>query len=323
MITLTVKARRQILGTIRDGQLIRSELGEAVVKNWLTLNKRFPEIEADRWALMPDHFHGLIRIKKPLPFPLGEVVRAFKIACTQSNAALECPHLFDGKPSFWFPGFYDTILFSKGQLERMKTYIRRNVERRWAVMQNPDLFKVTRSITLPNGQISDALGNPFLLELPDKQLIQISRRASDRDIEHAVREALLHGERGSVAVSGCISPGEQAVAKALREANRPLIVIIPRGFGPYFKPGGHYFTACERGKLLMLSPFPQISKYQPLTRDRCFAINTLAAELCDKDPAALRYHGSQPPALTLPTPGHARRRLCAAWTRSTQGTICG
>lgn len=62
MITLTVKARRQILGTIRDGQLIRSELGEAVVKNWLTLNKRFPEIEADRRALMPDHFHGLIRI---------------------------------------------------------------------------------------------------------------------------------------------------------------------------------------------------------------------------------------------------------------------
>lgn len=33
MITLTVKERRQILGTIRDGQLIRSELGEEVVKN--------------------------------------------------------------------------------------------------------------------------------------------------------------------------------------------------------------------------------------------------------------------------------------------------
>ena len=125
-------------------------------------------------------------------------------------------------------------------------------------------------------------------------LIQVSRRASDSDSAAKTEAAILHAERGGVVVSGCISPGEQAVAKAVREAGLPLIAIIPRGFGPYFKPSGDYFEACTSGKLLMLSPFPQISKTERLTRERCFAINAIAAEICGEDPTAIRYRGSQP-----------------------------
>ncbi len=100
--------------------------------------------------------------------------------------------------------------------------------------------------------------------------------------------------RGGVVVSGCISPGEQAIARAVREAGLPLIAIIPRGFGPCFKPGGAHFDACAEGKLLMLSPFPRITKTEKLTRERCFGINAVAAVLCGVDPASLRYCGGQP-----------------------------
>lgn len=88
------------------------------------------------------------------------------------------------------------------------------------------LNKVTRSIALPNDKRCDAVGNHFLLDATDKMLIQVSRRASESEIAAIVEKALLHGERGGVAVSGCISPGEQAVAKAVREASLPLYFYL-------------------------------------------------------------------------------------------------
>ena len=144
----------------------------------------------------------------------------------------------------------------------------------------------------------DAVGNAFLAESPNKLLVQISRRATPAEIAAKTEEAILFGNRGGVIVSGCISPGEQAVARAVREAGLPLIAIIPRGFGPYFKPSGDYFDACADGKLLMLSPFPQITKTEKLTRERCFGINAVAAALCGEAPSAIRYHGSQPGQFT-------------------------
>ena len=325
MITLVVKRRRPILGEIRDGAFVPSPLGEAVARAWQNLGNVFHEVEPCPFAVMPEHFHGIIRVRERLNSPLGEVIRSFKIACTKANLALAAPFEIDGSTTFWFPGLYDTILFRKGQLRAMVRYVQRNAERRWAVMQNPSLFKVTRAIALSEvlpgavpaprdsarsalgttdsarcalGTTIDAVGNAFLLESPNKMLIQVSRRASPIDIENKVNEALLFGARGGVVVSGCISPGEQAVARAVREANHPLIVIVPRGFGPYFKPSGPYFDACAAGRLLMLSPFPQIGKGDRLTRERCFGINAVAAAICGEAPSTIRYCGSQPdPAL--------------------------
>ena len=312
MITLVVKRRRPILGEIKDGKLVPSPLGAAVATAWKQLGEIFPEVEPCQYAVMPEHFHGVIWVHERLRAPLGEVVRSFKIACTKANLALPAPIEIDGSTTFWFPGLYDTILFSKGQLKKMTRYVLRNAGRRWAVMQNPGLFKVTRSIDLGeliDGALGertaqpdiaapratcDAVGNAFLAELPNKLLVQVSRRATPAEIAAKTEEAILFGNRGGVIVSGCISPGEQAVARAVREAGLPLIAIIPRGFGPYFKPSGAYFDACADGKLLMLSPFPQITKTEKLTRERCFGINAVAAALCGEDPAAIRYRGSQP-----------------------------
>ena len=148
MITLVVKRRRPILGEIKDGKLIPSPLGVAVATAWKQIGQIFPEVEPCQYAVMPEHFHGIIWVHERLRAPLGEVIRSFKIACTKANLALPEPIEIDGSTTFWFPGLYDTILFGKGQLKRMTRYTLRNAERRWAVMQNPDLFKVTRSIDL-------------------------------------------------------------------------------------------------------------------------------------------------------------------------------
>ena len=127
---------------------------------------------------------GIIWVHERLRAPLGEVIRSFKIACTKANLTMPAPIEIDGSATFWFPGLCDTILFSKGQLKKMTRYVLRNAERRWAVMQNPDLFKVTRSIDLYRAlgertaqpdiaalpATCDAVGNAFLAELPNKLL---------------------------------------------------------------------------------------------------------------------------------------------------------
>lgn len=116
MITLVVKRRRPILGEIRDGAFVPSPLGEAVARAWQNLGNVFPEVEPCPFAVMPEHFHGIIRVRERLNSPLGEVIRSFKIACTKANLALAAPFEIDGSTTFWFPGLYDTILFRKGQL---------------------------------------------------------------------------------------------------------------------------------------------------------------------------------------------------------------
>ena len=145
MITLVVKRRRPILGEIRDGAFVPSPLGEAVARAWQNLGNVFHEVEPCPFAVMPEHFHGIIRVRERLNSPLGEVIRSFKIACTKANLALAAPFEIDGSTTFWFPGLYDTILFRKGQLRAMVRYVQRNAARRWAVMQNPNLFKAIRN----------------------------------------------------------------------------------------------------------------------------------------------------------------------------------
>jgi hypothetical protein len=54
----------------------------------------------------------------------------------------------------------------------------------------------------------------------------------------------------------------------------------------------------------MISPFKPITKTERLTRERCFAINALAAEICGDDPQAIRYRGIKPEDLArLVSPG--------------------
>lgn len=68
-----------------------------------------------------------------------------------------------------------------------------------------------------------------------------------------------------VSITSAISEGEKIVAKRLRDAGMPLIVMLIDGFPPegsiherYFKPGGVYFDACAAGRLLLIEPYCEV-----------------------------------------------------------------
>lgn len=109
------------------------------------------------------------------------------------------------------------------------------------------------------------MGNMFLLDFALKQYLQCSRRATPDDIERLRAATLERAANGYVTVTAAISEGEKAIARAVREAGFPLVILLKDGFPQvgsaherYYKPGGVYFDACAAGRLLLLEPYPEV-----------------------------------------------------------------
>ena len=254
--------------------------------------------------VMPDHVHLVIQVLEPLPQSIGAVVRGFKSGCTKvykeefycsgenaaeghgganggpgdangghggangghGDAPLHFARIFAGRGSIWQQDaayYHERILHAPGQLRRMIDYVKDNPRRLWMKRQTPDLFRLRRR-TEVGGLSFTSMGNHFLLNCPDGQVVEMSRRATNDQIEERVCSALSAANDGAVTFTAAISKGEQTVARALREEGYPLVVLLNDGFPKegspherYYKPGGVYFEACSEGRLLLLEPTEQ------------------------------------------------------------------
>lgn len=151
-------------------------------------------------------------------------------------------------------------LAHRGQLRSMIDYVHSNPFRAMAKRMNPELFTLHRETRIA-GLTFSSMGNHWLLDWPVKQMIQCSRTISEASLAARLTTVLTAAESGAVSYTAAISKGEQQIARALREAGHPLVVLLKDGFPPqgseherYYKPGGLYFEACMRGRLLLLEP---------------------------------------------------------------------
>lgn len=145
----------------------------------------------------------------------------------------------------------------------MIDYVKDNPRRLWLKTHNPELFRLHRH-TEAGGLSFTSMGNHFLLEWPDRQTVEMSRRATNEQVEEQLRTTLAAAHNGAVTYTAAISKGEQLIARAVREQGYPLVVLLNDGFpkegsphARYYKPGGVYFEACSKGQLLLLEPTEQ------------------------------------------------------------------
>ena len=249
--------------------------------------------------VMPDHVHLVIQVLEPLPQSIGAVVRGFKSGCTKvykemygsgdnaagvhGNAAdghergadghergAEAPmhfaRIFARRGSVWEqnPAYYhERILHAPGQLRRMIDYVKDNPRRLWIKSHHPELFRLHRR-TEAAGLSFTSMGNHFLLDWPDKQVVEMSRSATNDEVQERLQSVLASAHNGAVTYTAAISKGEQIIARTLREQGYPLVVLLNDGFPKegspherYYKPGGVYFEACSKGQLLLLEPVEQ------------------------------------------------------------------
>lgn len=149
-------------------------------------------------------------------------------------------------------------LSRRGQLRAMCDYVLLNPYRKYIRRMNPTLFTMHKD-TEVRGLRFRSMGNHWLLEWPERQVVECSRSIGDEELQRMLDRTLWKAEMGAVTYTAAISKGEQRIARAVREAGFPLVVLLMDGFPPagsemerFYKPGGVYFDVCNAGKLLLL-----------------------------------------------------------------------
>jgi hypothetical protein len=300
MVTMAVEGRRPLLGSLRgsptvaDGQegapcVVPTPLGQEVIRCWELIQRFHHEVRLLAFQLMPDHLHGILFVQEAMEEHLGQVISGFKAGCNKAyrqlvveavpqHALIGSTSSYEVAPPLPLPsehrlkkddrshgllferGYNDLISKSYDMLPRLTAYLHDNPRRLAIRREHPELFKMHRKTEVCGLQFT-SMGNHFLLDWPERQLVEMSREATVGQIEERLQSVLAAAHNGAVTFTAAISKGEQKIARTVREKGFPLVVLLNEGFpkegSPYerfYKPGGAYFEACSKGKLLLMEP---------------------------------------------------------------------
>jgi len=257
-VTMVANSRQALFGKLThngsEAVVEKTPIGWALINQERRLLEMCPEIKILADKVMPDHHHIVLQVQRTMSHSIREVVRGYMQGCKGEARRLGfTENLYDAPP------FY-RVLTHKGQLHAMIEYVKANTERAWQRRQNPELFRMHRKTEVCGLQFT-SLGNHFLLEWPDRQLVEMSRSVSEEQIEKRLKEVLGAAHNGAVTYTAAISKGERKIARTVREHGFPLVVLLNDGFPAegspqerFYKPGGTYFEACSKGKLLLMEP---------------------------------------------------------------------
>jgi REP element-mobilizing transposase RayT len=103
-----------------------SDEGKIVSDCWFDLPNHYLNIILDEFIVMPNHIHGIILIQnykgKPRTHGLSEFVRALKSFSSRRINEYRNSNLTET----WQPRFYDHIIRSDNELNRIRNYIKNN-----------------------------------------------------------------------------------------------------------------------------------------------------------------------------------------------------
>jgi REP element-mobilizing transposase RayT len=136
-ITIVTADRRRLFGRIWQGALEPSPTGIMIARAWRFLRRHFANVTPGPFAVMPDHFHGIVIIE-----PAGrrsgrlgglfQAVQAFKSISTV--AYLRSPARDDLPPwrwKLWQRRYYDTIIRNEPMYRTVERYIHNNPRVAW------------------------------------------------------------------------------------------------------------------------------------------------------------------------------------------------
>lgn len=164
-VTIVTQDRECLFGQIVEGTVHLNDAGRMVERWWHELNGKFPDVRTDAYVIMPNHFHGIIQILphsstqngrgRPacLPAnpegthpgevaytgtPLQDIVQWFKTMTT--NAYIRGVKQQGWQPfnrRLWQRNYYEHIIRSEQEHERIRRYIETNPLRWQADPENP------------------------------------------------------------------------------------------------------------------------------------------------------------------------------------------
>jgi REP element-mobilizing transposase RayT len=160
-ITICTKNNEHHFGKIQNGKIILSDVGEIVYDEWIKTKQIRENIDLDLFAIMPNHFHGIVIIyctgvgacrgvgacgvraycntplrQRGFQSPsnnLGAIVRSFK-----SSVKRRCNQ--NGLEHFeWQRNYYEHVVRNENDLARIREYIVNN-PLKWELDKNTPLI---------------------------------------------------------------------------------------------------------------------------------------------------------------------------------------
>ena len=146
-VTICTHEKSFLFGRVLDGQMHRNDFGDVAHEEWFRSAKLRHDIMLDAFIVMPNHIHGIIirrgtarraptveRFGKPVAGSLPTLVRAYKSAVTQGiNTLRKTPG-----ESVWQENYYEHIVRSEAELNRIREYIATNPLRWGSDRYNPE-----------------------------------------------------------------------------------------------------------------------------------------------------------------------------------------
>lgn len=272
-VTMCADYRKPLFGAVLGVDMVPNGLGKLVENCWEEIPAHYGHIVLGEWQLMPNHFHGLVRIRDAGGAGLGEVLNVFKGAVTRAwrrqlagsrNCETEPCHGENEQEKVWAPNYWDVICFEPEQLEVRERYIAAN-PRRWALKG------------VPRGQIkqSQYVGNVNLLKTTPRKALRVSRKTSAFEVT-ALQEKLA--DFTGVVCSTFFSPGERACRDALLTGLAKVVWVAPMAL-PESIPTV-WTEAFVAGRALWVSAFEE----SEATRTSCEQANDWVKQFCAQTP---------------------------------------
>jgi REP element-mobilizing transposase RayT len=127
------------VSTVSSPKIKLSNFGKIVADCWHDLPNHYSNIILDEFVVMPDHIHGIIIIRNgsdnKIKHGMSEFIRAFKSFSSRrinefnaANVVIETGlrPVSMTKSGIWQPRFYDRIIRSDNELNRIRLYIKNN-----------------------------------------------------------------------------------------------------------------------------------------------------------------------------------------------------
>ncbi len=302
LISVNVANRQRLLGTLvgntpNEAHINPSPIGEYVADAFCNManivtTKTGSRIQVLQYQIMPDHFHGILYVRDPLPegWQLARMIAAWKGDCSREYWRLSSPSLSGApdvrpeKTPIFEPNFNDKILFHEGQLQGWYDYLHDNPRRLWLKVHYPDRLRKIYDFKVGKQEHRyTAVGNTFNITYPERVQVRCHRNLSDSEMQSEVAHYLGLARSGAVLVSPFISPAEKAVYDACYKEKLRMIRIVNRGLdGKFIYPSGRDLKGCSDGFLLILAPYSDFSPETAATRisrSQCLDMNAYAADL--------------------------------------------
>ena len=154
-VTICASERACLFGEVVDGNMVLNDIGRAIEQEWQRTGALRSNVDLDAFVVMPNHFHGIITVRRPTPpviadrleappvveagrsvgasrrlarsatnlapGSLGAIVAQFKSATTKRVSSM-----LGESVTLWQRNYYEHIVREAADLARIRDYIANN-----------------------------------------------------------------------------------------------------------------------------------------------------------------------------------------------------